>query len=89
MPKILYNALHATHGVPEGGKKQKKCLGMTPIFLKVYTLRHLKKVEKKYLVFKILIFRLFNFFYHFIKSQNRHFLTPFLGAKKLLHVLYE
>ena len=57
--------------------------------MSLYTLRHLKKVEKKYSVFKNSIFRLFNFFQYFIKSQNRHFLTPFLGAKKLLYVLYE
>ena len=69
--------------------KNKNAWVWHPYFLKVYTPRHLKKVEKKYSVFKNSIFWLFNFFQYFIKSQNWHFLTQFLGAKKLLYVLYE
>ena len=45
----------------KGSKTKKNAWVWYLYFLKVYNLRHLKKVEKKYSVFKILIFWLFNF----------------------------
>ena len=36
-----------SHGVPEGGQKQKNCLGMTPIFFESIFPKASKKGRKK------------------------------------------
>ena len=87
-PMLLYLIMFQLdmHGVPEGGQK-KICLGMKPIFFESTYPKASKKGWKKIFGVQIRFFY-FSIFSPLHKKPKLTLFNTFLGAKKLLYVLF-